>query len=533
MADERLGRDEQKLAELGYKQELERVWSSFSNFAISFTIISVLAGCFTTYGQAFNNGGPVAISWGWPIISLLILTVAFSMSELASAYPTAGGPYWWAAKLGGPGWSWFTGWFNVIGLIAVVASVDYACATFASALFNLWSVDIGIINFADGAALDEIFAVFVLIMILHALVNIYSSHLVALFNNISVGVHVFGVIVIIAILAFVPDRHQSVDFVFTETLNNSGFSDGSTGGGFFWLYVLPLGFLLTMYTITGYDASAHVSEETREAEVAAAKGIWQSVFYSAVIGWFVLLAITFAAVDTEAGAGGAIPIFTSAMESGWAEIVILISTIGQLFCGMACVTSCSRTFYAFSRDRAVPGWQIWSRVDKNRVPVAAVLAVCVLAAIITLPALTSNEAGIPVAFFAVVSIAVIGLYIAYVIPVYLRWRAGSDFQPGAWTLGDKYKWLNAIAVVWVIVATVIFSLPFTPAAVPWNDEFTWSALNYAPLMVFGVILLVWLWWVVDAKNKYHGPVRTISFDEGMGITEEEEFEEGSPPAPVA
>ena len=116
MADDSARRDEEKLAELGYKQDLDRVWSSFSNFAISFTIISVLAGCFTTYGQAFNNGGPIAISWGWPIICALILTVAFSMSELASAYPTAGGPYWWAAKLGGPGWSWFTGWFNVIGL---------------------------------------------------------------------------------------------------------------------------------------------------------------------------------------------------------------------------------------------------------------------------------------------------------------------------------------------------------------------------------------------------------------------------------
>jgi amino acid transporter len=86
-----LSKDEQTLADLGYKQELKRGWSSFSNFAISFSIISVLAGCFTSYGQAFNNGGPVAISIGWPVISLLILCVAFSMSELASAFPTAGG----------------------------------------------------------------------------------------------------------------------------------------------------------------------------------------------------------------------------------------------------------------------------------------------------------------------------------------------------------------------------------------------------------------------------------------------------------
>ena len=210
-------RDEQKLAELGYKQDLTRVWSSFSNFAISFTIISVLAGCFTTYGQAWNNGGPVAISWGWPIIGGLILIIAFCMSELVSAYPTAGGPYWWAAKLGGPGWAWFTGWFNVIGLLAVVASVDYAAATFGSTLFNLWGLDLGVINFADGASLGEIFWVFVALLFVHALINIYSSHLVALFNNISVFWHVAGVAVIIAILVFVPDRHQSLDFVFTET----------------------------------------------------------------------------------------------------------------------------------------------------------------------------------------------------------------------------------------------------------------------------------------------------------------------------
>ena len=533
-------RDEQKLAELGYKQELSRAWSGFSNFAISFTIISVLAGCFTTYGQAWNNGGPIAISWAWPIICALVLVVAFCMSELASAYPTAGGPYWWAAKLGGPGWSWFTGWFNIIGLVGVVASVDYAAATFIAALFNLWGLDLGVINFADDVQLDEVFAVFVALLLLHAAINIYSSHLVALFNNISVFWHVVGVAVIIAILIIVPDRHQDVDFVFTERFNNSGFSDGSTSGGFFWLYVLPVGFLLTMYTVTGYDASAHVSEETHEAEMAAAKGIWQSVFFSAVIGWFVLLAITFAAVDMDAinDAGGYSPaIFTSAMSEGWAEMVILISFLGQVFCGMACVTSCSRTFFAFSRDRAVPGWRFWSRVNHKHVPVAAVLGSSALALIITIPALWGTSAGIPVAFFAVVSISVIGLYIAYVAPVYLRLRAGSDFTPGAWTLGGRYRWVNTIAVVWVALCVVIFSLPFTPAAVPWNDEFDWSALNYAPLMVGGLFIAVGLWWVLDAKNKYKGPVRTIAFDEGMGITEEQPVDEeppdrAVPPAPA-
>src|SRR5438876_6538290 len=135
-------RDVQKLAELGYKQELARAWSSFTNFAISFTIISVLAGTFTTFGQAWNAGGPIAISIGWPVICLFVLLVAVSMSELTSAFPTAGGPYWWAAKLGGAGWSWFTGWLNVGGLIGIVASVAYGAAGFLYSLLGLYGVNV-------------------------------------------------------------------------------------------------------------------------------------------------------------------------------------------------------------------------------------------------------------------------------------------------------------------------------------------------------------------------------------------------------
>jgi amino acid transporter len=529
-------RDEQKLAELGYKQELDRGWSRFSNFAISFTIISVLAGCFTTYGQAWNLGGPIAISWGWPIVVLIIMTVALSMAELASAYPTAGGPYWWAHRLGGKGWSWFTGWFNVVGLIAVVASVDYACAFFAHTLFGLWGLDLGFINFGDAAhILPEIFWLFALILVLHALINIYSSHLVALFNNISVFWHVVGVLVIIAILIIVPDSHQSFDFVFTEKINSSGFLGGDTGGLFFWLYILPTGLLLTMYTVTGYDASAHVAEETKDAEISAAKGIWQSVALSGLIGWFVLLAITFAASDVTAvndAFGTSLSVFSSSMSEGWAETVILISTIGQFFCGMACVTSCSRTFFAFSRDRATPGWRLWSRVDgARRVPVAAVLGSCLFAFILLIPALFASDAFVPpVAFYAVTSVAVIGLYIAYVVPVYLRWRAGSSFQQGAWNLGEKWRWLNPIAVIWVLLTSIVFCLPFYSTGVPWESDFDWNSFNYTPLTVGVTALLAGLAWMLGMKDRYTGPVRQIEFDDAVGIKDIEPEEPG-PPAP--
>ena len=448
---QRMDQDEQQLADLGYKQELKRGWSAFSNFAISFTIISVLAGTFTTFGQAWNNGGPIAASIGWPVVCALVLLVALSMAELTSAYPTAGGPYWWAHKLGGKGWSWFTGWFNIVGLVGIVASVGYGAAIFLNALLGLYGVD----------------------------------------------------------------------FVFTETINNSTFDGGSTESAFFWIYVLPLGFLLTMYTQTGYDASAHTAEETRGAAISAARGVWRSVFFSALIGWLVLLAFLFAANDVGAindEAGFSIGIFTSALDPWAAKMVVLIATIGQLFCGMACLTSASRTWYAFARDRGIPGWPLWRRLNHHRVPSYAVLAVAAAALIITLPALGGNDDGAPFAFIAVVAITTVGLYIAYAIPIYLRLRAGDSFEPGPWTLGRKYRVINTAAVTWVAISVIIFFLPFVPEGVPWNDGFDWTSFNYAPIVaVVGAI--VGVWYLVSARHKYAGPVSTLDTDEEGRVIE--------------
>jgi amino acid transporter len=506
--------DEQRLAELGYKQELNRAWSGFSNFAISFSIISILAGCFTTYGQAWLNGGPVAISIGWPLISVMILLVAFSMSELASAMPTAGGIYYWASKLGGAGWGWFTGWFNLIGLVAVTASVDYAAATFLNSTLSFYGAHILGVNFATSSVqsgLHHTFVLFAIILAAHALINIFSSPLVALFTNISVWWHVIGVMAIIVLLVVVPSHHQSFSFVFGHRQNLSGFSHHM-----YWFYVLPLGFLLTMYTITGYDASAHVSEETHGAALAAPKGVWRSVFYSAIFGWAVLLALTFAATHVSAitAAGGTSQsIIETALSSAAAKAVLVISTVGQLFCGMACVTSASRMTFAFSRDGAVPGHNLWRQLNRHRTPTWAVVFVAVFALIITVPAYWGNHAGLPVAFLAVTSISVIGLYIAYTIPVFLRWRMGDAFATGPWTLGRKYRWINPIAIGWVALCVIIFCLPFTPAAVPWGGQFSWSSFNYAPLVTVAVMLAVTIWYLVSARRTFTGPVRTVEYPE--------------------
>ncbi len=201
---EHLDDDEKHLASLGYVQELNRSWSGFSNFAISFSIISILAGCFTSFGLGWNNGGPAAIAWGWPIVSCFILIIGLCMSELVSAYPTSGGIYWWAAKLGGPKAGFYTGWLNLIGLIAILASVAYGCATFLDLTLGTFSE-----TWLAGYSLTRTFILFVVILAVSALINIFSSHLLAVINNISVWWHVAGAAAVIAILWLLPEQHAS------------------------------------------------------------------------------------------------------------------------------------------------------------------------------------------------------------------------------------------------------------------------------------------------------------------------------------
>jgi amino acid transporter len=500
--------DEAHLARLGYKQELSRTWSGFSNFAISFSIISILAGCLSTYGAGIANGGPVSISWSWPIISVFILIIGLTMSELVSSMPTSGGIYYWASRLGGPGAGFFTGWLNLIGLVAVTASVAYSCATFFELTFVEW-------GWYGTFSLDRVFVYFLVIMVLIALVNIFSSHLLAVLNNISVWWHVAGAALLILVLVFVPDHHLSFAQVFGDRYNGSGWSGGSTSSIGFWLAIIPFGFILTQYTITGFDASVHLSEETQGAARTAAKGIWQSILYSAIGGYILLLAITFAIPKVHGApdygdipAGGVAFVFDKALGSSWAGLLLLVSSCAQLFCATACLTSTSRMMFAFSRDRAVPGSRLWSKVDAKRTPVNAVICAAIVGAVITLPALKS-VGGIPTAFYAVTSVSVIGLYFSFAIPIFLRWRHGDRFEVGGWSNGRRYRWMNPVAVVEIVVVGIMLMLPTSPFGAPWKSEFTWASVNYAPLMTLGVLILLGLWWLFSARRWFTGPVHTV------------------------
>ena len=534
-----LNDDERRLAELGYKQELTRSWSGFSNFAISFSIISILAGCFTTFYQGWNNGGPVAISIGWPVIAAFILVIGLCMSELVSAFPTSGGIYWWASKLGGVKAGYYTGWLNLIGLIAILASVAYGAASFLNvwlgALFDSYSG-----SFMGGHLLQQQFFWFVIVLAAVMLVNIFSSHLLAIINNVSVWWHVFGAAIVVLILIIAPSHHMSVSDVFTMRVNNSGFGD--TGGFPYWLVAMPFGFLLTQYTITGYDASAHLSEETQGAANGAAKGIWQSIFYSAIGGWILLLAFVFAAnpdvinsADAKVnpyGVGSIFALLSSALSPLLFKFVIFISMSGQLNCSVACCTSASRMLFAFSRDGAVPGASMWSRVTTAGTPRNAVLAVAGAAFVLTIPALKEGNPGQPVAFLAIVSIGVIGLYLAFAIPIWYRWKQGSAFRAGPWTLGARYKWMCLVAVAEILVTSVYFLLPFAPSGAPkWlqglmgvaakdQADLNWANVNYTPIVFFGSLILLWLGWHLSAKKWFTGPKMTINLPAGVSGADE-------------
>ena len=486
--------DAKKLAELGYKQEFDRKWSGFHNFAISFSIISILSGCFTTFAQAWNNGGPVAISVGWPIIAALIMIVGLVMAELLSAMPTAGGIYYWALNLGKPVHGWVTGWLNLMGLIAVTAGVDYGFANFFVYTANLFNSSI------DPANLKLVFVVFAATLLIHIAMNIYGAKIIHRLQSINVWWHVGGVTAVILILIMIPTKHQSTSWVFTHQINNSGF-------GNYWFYVLPVGFLLTQYTITGFDASAHVSEETGQASKAAAQGLWKSIAYSAVAGWILLLAFLYAATD-EAGitkAGGiSQAIFVTALTTGWAKIVLIITCVGQFFCGMSCVTAGSRMLFAFSRDRAVPGHKNWTKLDKNHNPSRAAFGLGFASLIIALPAVWSA-----VAFFAVTSMAVIGLFGSFAIPIWLRWRKGDAFKQGDWNLGKKWKWMAPIAVLEIAILSVYFCLPTTPAGIWWSADFKILSANYTPIAFLVVLGGAMIWWWVSAHKHFKGVVRTV------------------------
>jgi amino acid permease (GABA permease) len=480
--EEIIDEDARRLAELGYKQELRRGLSGFSNFAVSFSIISILAGCITSYAIAMAAGGPVAITIGWPLVGLFVLFVSLAMAEVCSVYPTAGGLYFWAGRLANrnkAAWAWYVGWFNFLGEVAVTAAIDYGGATTLMAFLDLTA---GIQSTPQSR-----FIAFALILLAHGLLNTFGVNLVKVLSNVSAWWHVVGAGVIVVVLFLIPDQHQSASWTFTHFVNETGWSNG--------LYAFLIGLLMAQYTYTGYDASAHVAEETHQAATSAPRGIVMSVVVSIIGGWILLIAITSAIQDYDkqlTSSTGLPPaqIFIDAVGPGLGKFLLFIVVVAQFFCGMASVTANSRMSYAFSRDGALPLSRLWARVNpRTGTPTNSIWLCTVLSLLLASPALFNNTA-----YLAVTSIAVIGLYIAYVAPVFLRLRS-DHFHPGVWNLGRWSRPIGWTAVAWVCFIVVLFMLP--PA-----NPITVDTFNYAPIAVVVVLGFATVTWFTVGRRHF-------------------------------
>jgi amino acid transporter len=478
--------DARELRKLGYAQELFRTMGGFSNFAISFSIISILTGAVTLYGHGLGMGGPAEMAFGWPLVTIFTLTVALSMAELASSLPTAGAMYHWASRLGGKGWGWFTAWFNIIGNITVLAGIDYGCAQFATPLLGL------------DATNRNLLLVYAAILLSHSSINHFGIRLVAKLNDLSVTVHIIGVFAIVAaLLLFAPK--QPVSFFFTAVTNNT------QGWPYWWAFIV--GLLQAQWTFTGYDASASVSEETVDPRRRVPWGMVLAVGVSGFVGYMLLIALTLAIKDVPSvlnaqdASGNHIPEVITILQSGLGEragsIFSGLAAMAMWFCGLSAVTWCSRVVYAFSRDDGMPASHLWKRVSRKHQTPAPAIWLC--AAIAFVAAIYSG------AYSVVTSISVIGLYFSYTIPIFLSFRARSKgsarLERGPWHLGRLSAAINLIAILWVCFISVILSLPEN---------------GRAGKTIVTVTLFLGIWYLLRERHRFNGPAWSEEFSKGAG-----------------
>lgn len=458
-------RDAEELRRLGYAQQLLREMGGFANFALSFSIISVLTGAVTLYGHGLRFGGPFVMTVGWPLVAVMTLTVAASLAELASAFPTAGALYHWAALLGGRGWGFLTAWLNTIGQFAITAGIDYGLALFLAPMFG-WP--------AERAYVLPIYAV---LLLSHAVLNHVGVKAVSLLNSLSVWYHlVGGAILVVALAALAPK--QDAAFLLTRV----------TSEPYPYGYAFLIALLQAQWTFTGYDASAHITEETLDPRRNAPWGIVLSVAVSAVFGWILLVMVTLAIPGLNQTVGAENPfihVLATALGGTLGTALVWLVMGAMWFCGLSSVTSNSRMLFAFARDGGLPGARYLATVSPRfGSPHVAVWTSALFAFLIALWAK---------AYSAMVALSTIALYASYGLPILfglLARRSGRWTERGPWNLGRASGVLNVVALIWVAVLMVLFVLPPHELA-----GYTFA----------GALAALALYWFAVMRKRFKGP----------------------------
>jgi amino acid transporter len=535
--EEVLQRDREDLHQLGYAQELYRSMGGFSNFAISFSIISILTGAVILYDYGLAWAGTAAVLIGWPLVTVFVLLIAASMGEIASAYPTAGGLYYWASRMKNKNWGWWTAWLNLIGQFAIVAGINYAAAGFLNATI----VD-RILNTTFNTALfgpiNGQLVTMGILMLIQLVMNIGGINLVSLLNQVSVWWHIV-IVAAVVILIFVtgkPDQSGLTLFavqpqdVAGSWENNLGFVKFTYGAAITYPVFLAFFFSLLQanWTYTGYDASAHVAEETVGARVASAWGIFLSVAVSAVVGFVFLFALTthlpslatlFPAELTDDNLAGASQYY---FGGGVAVIEILKYNLGQLgdvlaagiaiamaFCGLSSVASAGRMLFAFSRDDGLPGAGWLKKVShRYRTPANSLIAIVVISWLFSVAAFI---VGTGTAIVIITAISTIFLYAAYGVVIYLGATTTDWLKERVWSLGRFSKPVAWLAILWIVILMVLFSFP-TSGNISW------------PFMAATVLLLV-VYYFGWARSRFQGP--KVMGAEGELTEIEREFQDAA------
>jgi amino acid transporter len=492
MADHKTTSEDKKLLHsMGYAQELSRSMSKFSNFAISFSIICILSGGINSFAQATSSIGGAGAGLGWIFGCIVSGMFALSMAQIASAYPTAGGLYHWASILGNTFWGWLTAWLNFLGLITVLGAINIGTAFFFAGTFG------GAFGYTAGTP-AQVVGFVALITIVQALLNHFGIRLTAMLTDISgYIILVTTAVLILACLFLAPSLDISRLWTFTNYSGEAGGNVFPQSDSIGYLFLLCL--LLPVYTITGYDASAHTSEETVDAARAVPKGIVSSVIWSSLAGWVMLCAIVLAIPDMAAGAKQGWAVFFETMNAilpSWLKTLIYLGIlITQFLCGLATVTSASRMLFAFSRDNGMPvGSQALSSVSKTwRTPVNAIWTSTVLAILYVFLAQFISIGGTNI-YTIVVNSTLVFLFLSFIIPIVLGMLAfGTAKWPkaGPWSMGaGLYKLVSALAVVGM---AIIFYIAIQAP----NERVLW--------VVLGIIaLLVVLWFAVESR-RFKGP----------------------------
>ena len=454
------------LEALGYKQELRRDLGAFQNFALSFSVISILTGAVTLYGTGLTAGGPLVMLAGWPLVAVFTIFIGLSLAELASAFPTAGALYHWAAILGGPGAGWATAWLNVLGQFAITAAIDFGLAEFLAPLLGL-----------DGRG--AVLLLYAAVLLSHAVLNHVGVKVVAVLNTVSAWYHVAGVVVLVgAVMVLAPK--QPVSFL----LERAPEAPDALVPGFL------VGLLQAGWTFTGYDASAHAAEETKDAARNAPKGILVAIVASAVAGYVMLIAITLAIADLPGALAAKNP-FIFVLEGalgGLGTALVWVAVGAMWFCGLASVTSNSRMLYAFARDGGLPASKSIARVSPRwqtpHVGIWVSVGVAFLLAIFA------------DALSVMAALSTVALYASYGLPIVVALLARKKGWPrvGPWTLGRLGPLVNVIAIGWIAFMVVLMSLP--PNAL-------------AGETMLGTCLVLALVWFTALKKRFKGPAVSL------------------------